>query len=122
MTEKQLKQFEELLDVFQLRCEEICNLLIPINDSYRYLYKFEVDGDEIWGEGDEYWGYGGHEYHSSKFPKSFLTAPNSKIQEYVDGVINKRKEEKLAREKRHMETLEKMERRQLEALKKKYGE
>lgn len=122
MTEKQLKQFEELLDVFQLRCEEICKILTPLNPSYKFLYDFEIDGDKIIGEGYEYWGYGGEERHSASFPKRFLYTSNSDIQKYVDSEVKRKEEEKLAREKMHQENLEKMERRQLEALKKKYGE
>ena len=122
MTEKQLKQYEELLDVFQLRCEEICKILTPLNPSYKFLYDFEFDGDDVFGEGYEYWQYGGEERHAASFPKRFLYIPNSDIQKYVDSEVKKREEEKLAREKMHQENIEKMERRQLEALKKKYGE
>ena len=122
MTKKQLKQYEELLDVFQFRCEEICKILTPLNPSYKYLYNFEFDGDNIYGEGYEYWSYGGEERHAASFPKKFIYTSNSDIQKYVDSEVKRKEEEKLAREKMHQENLEKMERRQLEALKKKYGE
>jgi hypothetical protein len=122
MTEKQLKQYEELLEVFQLRCEEICKILTPLNSSYKFLYDFEIEGGSVFGEGYEYWQYGGEERHSASFPKKFLCMSNSDIQKYVDSEVKRKEEEKLAREKMHQENLEKMERRQLEALKKKYGE
>lgn len=122
MTEKQVKEFETLNDIFQYRCEEICKILAPLNPSYKFLTDFEFDGDKIFGEGYEYWGYGGEERHAASFPKGFLYTPNSDIQKYVDSEVKRKEEERLAREKMHQENIEKMERRQLEALKKKYGE
>lgn len=122
MTEKQITELETLYDIFKRRCEEVCEILTPLNPSYKFLYDFEFDGDNIFGEGYEYWQYGGEERHAASFPKRFLYTSNSYIQKYVDSEIKRKEEEKLAREKMHQENIEKMERRQLEALKKKYGE
>lgn len=122
MTEKQVKKLESLQDSFQYRCEEICKILTPLNQSYNYLSNFEFDGDNIFGEGYEYWSYGGEERHAASFPKRFLYTSNSHIKKYVDSEIKIKEKEKLAREKMHQENLEKMERQQFEILKKKYGE
>ena len=73
-----------LQDMFQVRCETICGLLTPLNDSYGYLSEFEISDNEVWGEGDEYWSYGGHEHHSAKFPSNFLWKDDEEIKQYVE--------------------------------------
>jgi hypothetical protein len=115
-----------LQDMFQARCEEVCGLLTPLNDSYRYLSDFEIysDPDEVWGEGDEYWGYGGHEHHSQKFPLSFLWEDDEKIKQYVKDELNKRKEaeetERLRFKKAREEFQEMLDRKEYERLKAKF--
>ena len=98
MTQKELDKYIKLQEKFQLRCEEVCGLLIPLNDSYKCLYDFEIysDPDEVFGEGDEYWEYGGHEHHSQKFPLSFLWEDDEKIKQYVEDELKKREEAKEA--------------------------
>lgn len=115
-----------LQDMFQARCEEVCGLLIPLNDSYKCLYDFEIysDPDEVFGEGDEYWGYGGHEHHSQKFPLSFLWEDDEKIKQYVEDELKKREEakeaERLRIKKVQEEFQEKRDREEYERLKKKF--
>lgn len=115
-----------LQDKFQARCEEVCGLLIPLNDSYKCLSDFEIysDPDEVWGEGDEYWAYGGHEHHSQKFPLRFLWEDDEKIKKYVEDEINKRIEaeetERLRIQKLQEEFQEKRDREEYERLKKKF--
>ena len=94
MTEKDVKDYILLQDKFQVRCEEVCGLLIPLNDSYKCLSDFEIysDPDEVFGEGDEYWEYGGHEHHSQKFPLNFLWKDDEEIKQYVENELNKRRE------------------------------
>ena len=70
-----------LQDMFQVRCEEVCYLLRPLNDSYRYLSEFEISDNEVWGEGDEYVGYGGYEHHSANFPSNFLWKDDEDIKQ-----------------------------------------
>ena len=38
-----------LQDMFQARCEEVCELLTPLNDSYKYLSVFEILDNEVLG-------------------------------------------------------------------------
>lgn len=125
ITQEELDKYIELQDKFQLRCEAICEILKPLDRSYRYLGDFYIDGDKVYGSGDEYWSYGGHEEHSSSFPLSCICMPDSKIKEYVDEEIRKKEEAKLARQVRiqqiNAERLEKQERSEYERLKKKYG-
>ena len=42
MTEKDVQDYILLQDKFQARCEEVCGLLIPLNDSYKCLSDFEI--------------------------------------------------------------------------------
>ena len=113
-----------LQDKFQARCEEVCGLLTPLNDYYRYLSEFEICENRVWGEGDEYVGYGGSEHHSAEFPLNFLWEDDEKIKQYVEDELKKRKEaeieERLRMEKLVEEALEKRDREEYERLKKKF--
>lgn len=114
-----------LQDMFQARCETVCGLLTPLNDSYRYLSEFEIIDNEVWGEGDEYVGYGGTEYHSAKFPSNFLWKDDEEIKQYVEDELKKREqakeEERLRIQKLQEEAQEKRDREEYERLKKKFG-
>ena len=127
MRYEDVQDYIQLQDMFQARCEEVCGLLIPLNDSYKCLYDFEIysDPDEVFGEGDEYWGYGGHEHHSQKFPSNFLWKDDEDIKQYVEDELKKREEakieERLRMEKLVEEALEKRDREEYERLKKKFG-
>ena len=126
MTQKELSDYILLQDIFQRRCEEVCGLLIPLNDSYNYLSDFEIysDPDEVWGEGDEYWSYGGHEHHSQKFPSNFLWKDDEEIKQYVEDELKRREQEKEAERLRiqriQEEAKEKRDIEEYERLKKKF--
>ena len=126
MTQKELSDYILLQDIFQRRCEEICRMLTPLNDSYRYLSDFEIysDPDEVWGEGDEYWSYGGHEHHSQKFPSNFLWKDDEEIKQYVEDELKRREQEKEAERLRiqriQEEAQEKRDIEEYERLKKKF--
>ena len=114
-----------LQDMFQARCETVCGLLTPLNDSYRYLNEFEITDNEVWGEGDEYVGYGGTESHSAKFPLNFLWKGDEEIEQYVEDELKKREHakeaERLRIQKIQEEFQEKRDREEYERLKKKFG-
>lgn len=126
MTKKELSDYILLQDIFQRRCEEICRILTPLDDSYRYLTDFEVDSDPdvVWGEGDEYWSYGGHEHHSQDFPLEFIYKSDKYIEQYVQDEIAKREVAKEAERLRiqmiQEEAQEKRDREEYERLKKKF--
>ena len=126
MRYEDVQDYIQLQDMFQARCEEVCGLLTPLNDSYKCLYDFEIysDPDEGFGEGDEYWEYGGHEHHSAEFPLSFLWEDDEKIKQYVEDELNKRKEaeeaERLRIQKVQEEFQEKRDMEEYERLKKKF--
>ena len=126
MRYEDVQDYIQLQDMFQARCEEVCGLLIPLNDSYKCLCDFEIysDSDEVFGEGDEYWEYGGHEHHSQKFPLSFLWEDDEKIKQYVEDELKKREEAKEAERLRiqniQEELLEKRDKEEYERLKKKF--
>lgn len=79
MTKEELEKFEEIQDIFQTRCERICHILSPLDVSYKYVYDFSIDGDDICGHGEEYWHYGGYEkfyiYYNSAV-KTFNVSAN----------------------------------------------
>ena len=109
---------------FQRRCEEVCRMLTPLNDSYRYLETFEIIDNEVYGEGDEYYGYGGHEHHSQKFPSNFLWKDDEEIKQYVEDELKRREQEKEAERLRiqriQEEAQEKRDIEEYERLKKKF--
>ena len=114
-----------LQDMFQVRCEDVCRLLIPLNDSYGYLSEFEISDNEVFGEGDVYWSYGGHEHYSQKFPSNFLWKDDEEIKQYVEDELKKREQakenERLRIQKLQEEAQEKRDREEYERLKKKFG-
>lgn len=124
MTEKDVQDYILLQDMFQARCETVCGLLTPLNDSYKCLDTFEIIDNEVYGEGDEYYGYGGHEHHSQKFPSSFLWAADEEIKQYVEDELKKREQakeaERLRIQKLQEEAQEKRDREEYERLKKKF--
>ena len=125
MEYEDVQDYIQLQDMFQTRCEEVCGLLTPLNDSYKYLYTFEIGDNEVLGEGDEYVGYGGSEHHSAEFPLNFLWEDGEKIKQYVEDELKKREqakiEERLRMEKLVEEALEKRDREEYERLKAKFG-
>ena len=125
MRYKDVQNYILLQDMFQARCETICRLLAPLNDSYRYLDEFEIIDDEVFGEGDEYIGYGGSEHHSAKFPSNFLWKDDEEIKQYVEDELKKREQakeaERLRIQKLQEEAQEKRDREEYERLKAKFG-
>lgn len=126
MTQKELDEYIKLQDKFQSRSEAICKILKPLNSSYDYLSDFYIEGDKVYGEGYEYWSYGGCERHSASFSLSYICMSDNNIKEYVNEVIRKREEVRLANQTRmqkiNTERLEKQDREEYERLKKKYGD
>lgn len=114
-----------LQDMFRARCEEVCGLLTPLNDSYRYLDTFEIIDNEVFGEGDEYYGYGGHEHRSQRFPLNCLWKDDEEIKQCVEDELKKREQakekERLRIQKLQEEAQEKRDRDEYERLKKKFG-
>ena len=125
MEYKDVQDYIQLQDMFQARCEEVCGLLIPLNDYYRYIDTFEIDDNEVWGEGDEYIGYGGSEHHSAEFPLRFLWETDEEIKQYVEDELKKRREaeqaERLRIQQMQEAFQEKRDREEYERLKAKFG-
>lgn len=120
MTQEQLKQFEELNELFQNRCEIVCKLLEPLNKNYKYLDSFEIDANKVVGKGDEYLGYGGEYYHCISFPKEYLYKDDD-IEDLVYIEIVKRNKQRLEEEQNKKEIKLKREKEEYERLKAKFG-
>lgn len=118
MTQKELDKYIKLQDKFQLRCEAVCEILKPLNDSYYYLSEFYIDGDKVYGEGDEYWQYGGHEHRCASFPVSYLCMSDDAIKKTVEDELKRREEAKEAERLRMQKFHEKRDREEYERLKK----
>lgn len=125
MKYKDVQDYILLQDMFQARCEEVCGLLTPLNDYYRYLNEFEIIDNEVWGEGDEYLGYGESDHHSAKFPSNFLWKDDEEIKQYVEDELKRREQakeaERLRIQKLEEEYQEKRDREEYERLKAKFG-
>jgi hypothetical protein len=125
MTEKDVQDYILLQDMFQARCEAVCGLLTPLNDSFKCLDTFEIIDNEVFGEGDEYYGYGGHEHRSQRFPLNCLWKDDEEIKQYVEYELKKREQaketERLRIQKLVEEAQEKRDREEYERLKKKFG-
>lgn len=118
MTQKELDKYIKLQDKFQLRCEAVCEILKPLNDSCYYLSEFYIDGDKVYGEGDEYWQYGGHEHHCASFPVSYLCMSDDALKKTVEDELKRREEAKEAERLRIQKFHEKQDREEYERLKK----
>lgn len=121
MTKQELNDYEKLQDVFQTRCEKICSILSPLDEAYKYVYEFSIDGDDVCGCGEDFWQYGGYEKFSAVFPKEYIYMDDKDIQKIVDAEFKKKEEEK-ARKKANDEKLKiAAEKSEYERLKKIYG-
>ena len=114
MTEEQLDKFLELLEVFQYKCELICEHLSPLKWNYSKLYRFRING--LWVDG---YGKDANEYES--FEIDFLTMSLNEIDEYVNTELQKRAEEKKRLEEEYKKINENEERKLYLKLKEKYG-
>lgn len=118
MTKNELKEFKSLLEIFNERCQEICQYLSKIDDDYKTLTSFVIWDNKIHGEGYSHnLGFIG-----KSFPTRFIYAPDSEIEEYVNDILTKKYEEHKERERKNQENIEKREREELARLKAKYGE
>ena len=118
MTKNELKEFKSLLEIFNERCQEICQYLSKIDYTYEKLTSFNIWDNKIHGDGySHFLGY-----LSKSFPTRFIYAPNSEIEEYVNDILSKQYEERKERERKNQENIEKREREELARLKAKYGE
>jgi hypothetical protein len=121
MTKEELNNYEKLQDIFQTRCERICHILSPLDVSYKNVYDFSIDGDDVCGHGEEYWHYGGYEKFYAEFPKEYIYMDDKEIQKIVDAEL-KKKEDENARKKANEEKIKaEKEKAEYERLKKIYG-
>lgn len=123
MTKQELDKYEELQDEFQMRCEMICDILTPLDNSYHFVYEFRIDegGDLIRCEGMEYWSYGGEREHYAEFPKEYIYMDDNEIQKIVDEELKKRADEESRRKAFNEKQKTEKEKAEYERLKKIYG-
>lgn len=84
MTEKELNDFEYLNDIFHIRCNIICQILRKLDSDYATLNRFYICEDEIYGEGEnDEDRYTPHQW----FPKKFIYAHDSEIEDWVNDLL-----------------------------------
>lgn len=123
MTKQELDKYEELKDLFQMRCEMICDILRPLDNSFHFVYEFRIDegGDLVRCEGMEYWSYGGQREHYAEFPKKYIYMDDDEIQKIVDEELKKRADEESRRKAFNEKQKTEKEKAEYERLKKIYG-
>ena len=121
MTKEELEKFEEIQDIFQTRCETICRILSPLDEAYKHVYEFEINGDDVCGQGDEHWQYGGYEKHYAEFPKKYIYMDDKEIQKIVDVELKDRTIKKAMEILRESNLKIESEKAEYERLKKIYG-
>ena len=94
MKKSEVKQFLKLDDKFQMRCTEICKLLMPSRPYMIYMSTFIIGDEYVECEGDDYWSYGGHEYYAGKFLTEYLWMSDDEIKSIVDLELEKQNEVK----------------------------
>lgn len=121
MTKQELDLYEKLQDIFQTRCEKVCDILRPLDDAYNYVYKFEIYEDDVCGRGDDHWQYGGYEEYNVEFPKEYIYMDDKEIQKRVDAELKNRDEEKSRKKAIDEKLKSEKEKAEYERLKKIYG-
>lgn len=120
MTHDALNNYLKLNDEFNNRCLEICKILRPLDQSYKYADTFGICDDCVGFSGDEYWAYGGYEKHYGQFPLKFIYMDNEEIEKYVlDKLAEREREQKRINDSLELEKLKK-EKEEYERLKKKF--
>ena len=121
MTKQELENYENLQDLFYIRCEEICDILRPLNSAYKFADSVRISGDLVICEGTEYWSYGGEQDYYANFPKEYLYMDDKEIQKIVDDELKKRADEESRRKAFDEKKKTEKEKAEYERLKKIYG-
>lgn len=118
MTKQELDKYEELQDLFYIRCETICNILRPLNSAFKFADSVKISGDSVICEGTPYAVE--RDYYAS-FPKEYLYMDDKDIQKIVDYELKKRVEAESCRKAFNEKQKTEKEKAEYERLKKIYG-
>lgn len=121
MTKQELDKFEELQNLFYIRCETICDILRPLNSAFKFADSVRISGDSVICEGTEYWSYGGERDYYANFPKEYIYMDDDEIQKIVDEELKKRADEESRRKAFNEKQKTEKEKAEYERLKKIYG-
>ena len=92
MTQEQIKLYNELKNELYNSAERVAKYFVKINPSYEFIDSWELYENEIKGSGTETWAYGGYEEHYVYFDTKWLYATDEELQNYVDSVLEERKQ------------------------------
>lgn len=90
MTLEDLKTFKHLTANFEDRCYEIKQMLIPLNEAFRFVDDYRLLGETVFCEGDEFWSYNGHEKYTAHFPAKLLISTDDEVKLYVANELLKK--------------------------------
>ena len=121
MTKEELENYEDLQNLFYIRCEEICDILKPLNSAFGFVDSVRISGDLIQCEGRECWSYGGERDYYADFPKEYIYMDDKEIQKIVDEELKKRAEAESRRKAFDEKKKTEKEKAEYERLKKIYG-
>lgn len=121
MTKQELDKYEELQDLFHIRCEMICDILRPLDSAFEFADSVRISGDSVICEGTEYWSYGGERDYYANFPKEYLYMDDKDIQKIVDEELKKRADEESRKKAIDDRLKTEKEKAEYERLKKIYG-
>ena len=125
MKEKDVKKYKELDNKLFNRCRDICLIMAPVINHYRYsdmndfkIFKNKNGDDEIECSFTTKWD---EDYYYTYFPLNFIWSDDSVIIEYVEKILNEKRQKEKLKEKLKEEKQLEEERKLYEKLKEKFG-
>jgi len=120
MNNKELKQFLELYDKFEDRCNYICRELSSWDEDFKFVDQFYIEDNSVRCEGDEYWNFGGHEHHTKYFDIDLLSYTDKELYNYVYSLISEETKKKAKEKAEKLKYEREKELKELQRLKEKY--
>ena len=92
MTQEQIKLYKELETELYESAERVAKYFVKFEKSYEFIKSWELYKDTVSGTGTETWSYGGYEDYYVEFDAKWLYATDEELQNYVDSVLEERKQ------------------------------
>ena len=92
MTKDQIKMYVDLKEELEKSANRVADYFVKINSSYEFIDSWQLYSHEVEGKGVETWNYGGYEEHFVSFDVKWLYATDEELQNYVNSVLEKRKQ------------------------------
>lgn len=122
MTQEQINMYVDLKEELKKSANRVANYFVKINSSYKFIDSWQLYSDEVEGKGVETWNYGGYEEHYVSFDVKWLYATDEELQNYVNSVLEERKQRLTDETRKKNEEKEKKYQKYLELKKEFEGE